>query len=65
MISPLVLALVLPLILQAQAECFEDQYVADQSFTRGFSFANISDVAIDAERKLVFNSSSSAHIDSE
>lgn len=48
------LAFVLPLILHAHTGCFEEQYVADESFANSISFANVSDVAVDTERKLAF-----------
>lgn len=50
----LALAFVLPLILQADTGCFEEQYVADKTFANNVSFANVTDVAVDTVRKLVF-----------
>lgn len=50
----LALAFVLPLILQADTGCFEDQYVADATFANNVSFANVTDIAVDTVRKLVF-----------
>ena len=50
------LALVLcALFLHVHAGCFEKQYVADESFAAsGVRFANVTDVAVDVERRLVF-----------
>ena len=50
-----VLIFVLPAtLLQAQTGCFQEQYMMDESFVEGFSFANVSDIAVNIEQHQVF-----------
>ena len=50
-----VLIFVLPAtLLQAQTGCFQEQYMMDESFAEGFSFANVSDIAVNVEQHQVF-----------
>ena len=43
------------LFVRVHAGCFERQYAADESFaSSGVRFANVTDVAVDVERRLVF-----------
>ena len=51
----LVLVFVLPAtLLQAQTGCFQEQYIMDESFAEGFSFANVSDIAVNVQQHQVF-----------
>ena len=51
----LVLVFVLPAtLLQAQTGCFKEQYIMDESFAEGFSFANVSDIAVNVQHHQVF-----------